>query len=212
MVESGGLENRCRRNPSTEGSNPSPSAIEPDWRYPQRLCCPGPGALTPAVLLDLRVPAPSLRTARRPRDEPGARRFHAAPRVRARRRGQPVPSVRGRRRHRQSRHWPLVAQASATYPRRLSVQSTLGGTGGSGRDMLAAGDGDDRLSGNSSRDRLFGERGKDVLFGGTGPDTRRRQRQRPHLLGRQMARQSPLRNRLRSCDRRSPGLSRAVSE
>ena len=26
MVESGGLENRCRRNPSTEGSNPSPSA------------------------------------------------------------------------------------------------------------------------------------------------------------------------------------------
>ncbi len=26
MVESGGLENRCRGNPSTEGSNPSPSA------------------------------------------------------------------------------------------------------------------------------------------------------------------------------------------
>ena len=27
MVESGGLENRCRGNPPTEGSNPSPSAI-----------------------------------------------------------------------------------------------------------------------------------------------------------------------------------------
>ena len=26
MVESGGLENRCRGNPPTEGSNPSPSA------------------------------------------------------------------------------------------------------------------------------------------------------------------------------------------
>jgi hypothetical protein len=27
VVESGGLENRCGRNPSTEGSNPSPSAV-----------------------------------------------------------------------------------------------------------------------------------------------------------------------------------------
>ena len=32
MVESGGLENRCRGNPSTEGSNPSPSAYPPGGR------------------------------------------------------------------------------------------------------------------------------------------------------------------------------------
>lgn len=31
MVERGGLENRCRGNPSTEGSNPSPSAIHHEF-------------------------------------------------------------------------------------------------------------------------------------------------------------------------------------
>ena len=32
VVESGGLENRCVGNPCTEGSNPSPSASEPESR------------------------------------------------------------------------------------------------------------------------------------------------------------------------------------
>ena len=41
VVESGGLENRCVGNPCTEGSNPSPSASEPEsrqWRGVPALC------------------------------------------------------------------------------------------------------------------------------------------------------------------------------
>ena len=66
MVESGGLENRCGGNPSTEGSNPSPSASQAKIRLLSRTFAGREATSQPVGWVNDRSAEPSVPTFRSP--------------------------------------------------------------------------------------------------------------------------------------------------